>query len=318
MSSQSQFQDSPSFCGNCGAAVTEGSRTCGACGQPLAGDIPQTDLAPADYIPYCRRCGSVVPWGQGHTCRRCGVEPLCSLHFQAADGLCLDCASLTAHEGAEAPIGGLSCGACGAAISPDAGFCANCGRPFAVATGASGSTGATGRSGASAPNSATGEYIEYMGFWIRTGAYVIDWIASYVVALLLSTLMGISLTSAGADPVAGDDISVIFDNFNFQFLILFWVISVAHSLLMTIWRGQTLGKMILRIQVVDADGNVPPVHRLLAREALRAIVLVALFPLGFMYAWVAMDTRKRGPQDYLGGCFVVRRRGRADPPSGIF
>ena len=157
-----------------------------------------------------------------------------------------------------------------------------------------------------------------MGFWIRTGAFVIDWIAAYVVALLLSTLMGISLTSAGADPVAGDDISVIFDNFNFQFLILFWVISVAHSLLMTIWRGQTLGKMILRIQVVDADGNVPPVHRLLAREALRAIVLVALFPLGFMYAWVAMDTRKRGPQDYLGGCFVVRRRGRAGPPSGIF
>ena len=83
----------PSFCGNCGAAMTPSSQICAACGRPATPPPAPTDAPPPDYIPYCRNCGIGVPWGAGHTCRRCGMTPLCRLHFQAAAGLCLDCAA---------------------------------------------------------------------------------------------------------------------------------------------------------------------------------------------------------------------------------
>ena len=296
MTSESDFDAGQSFCGNCGAAVERGSRVCRACGQPVAGPPAQDAAPPRDYIPYCRSCGVGVAWGTGHTCRRCGVTPLCALHFRAADGLCLDCADAPAYAASAPAAGGLRCGACGAAISPGAGFCHNCGRAFAVA----GSPDTT----------------EYMGFWIRAGAFVIDWVAAYLVAVAVAVAIGFSITSGDADPSTVDDVSLAFESINYSFLLLFWGISVAHSLLMTAWRGQTLGKMIVRIQVVDANGNVPSLQRVLIREGLRAVVLLALFPLGFVYAWVGMDLRKRGPHDHLGRSYVVRKRPGANRRDG--
>ncbi len=298
MTSETDFRSGPSFCGNCGNPLEQDSRVCGACGRPVNDEMLEPVAVPVHYIPYCRSCGIGVPWGQGHTCRRCGVEPLCSLHFQAAGELCLDCANAPTYAGTGAVSSGLNCGACGAAISPDAGFCANCGRAFVVA--------------------ASPDTTEYMGFWIRAGAFVIDWVAAYLVAVAVAVAIGFSITSGDADASTADDISLAFENINYSFLLLFWGISVAHSFLMTAWRGQTLGKMIVRIQVVDANGNVPPLRRVLVREGLRAVVLLALLPLGLVYTWVGMDMRKRGPHDHLGGCYVVRKRRGPQPPPGIF
>jgi len=87
---------------------------------------------------------------------------------------------------------------------------------------------------------------------------------------------------------------------------------------MTALRGQTLGKMLLRIQVVDAGGNVPPWPRAVARELLRGVISLALFPLGLLYLWVALDTRKRGLHDYLGGSYVVRKQRNAGPSNRGF
>ena len=256
--------------------------------------------APRDYIPYCRSCGVGVAWGTGHICRRCGVAPLCALHFQATDGLCLDCADAPAYAAGATATGGLRCGACGAAIAPDADFCANCGRPVGIT-----------------PATPYGQ-VEYMGFWIRAGAFVIDFIVAYVVAAIIAAIIGVSLTSGDVDPAAMEDISIALENTNFSFLLMFWGLAVGHSVLLTGLRGQTLGKLLLRIQVVDANGNIPPWQRVAVREMVRAVVLLALFPLGFIYIWVGFDARKRGPQDYLGGCYVVRKQRAARPPGGIF
>ena len=298
MTSEPEIQPGASFCGNCGTSLEAGSRACDNCGQPADLAAPEIELGPADYIPYCRNCGVGVPWGQGHTCRRCGVAPLCPLHFQAANSLCLDCAEAPANPGAEGVIGGLRCGACGAAISPDSGFCPNCGRAFAVAVPAG--------------------HSQYMGFWIRAGAFVIDWIAAYLVAVGIAVAIGFSITTGDADATTVDDLSVALGNINYSFLLLFWAISVAHSVLLTAWRGQTLGKMIVKIQVVDAEGKVPPLRRVLVREIIRAVVLLALFPLGFIYTWAAFDMRKRGPHDHLGVCYVVRKQGNERTPPSIF
>ena len=157
-----------------------------------------------------------------------------------------------------------------------------------------------------------------MGFWIRAGAYVVDWILAYVVVLLIAQFLGISPISSEVDPNTVEDISVLFENINYSFLLMFWGVSSAHTLLLTAWRGQTLGKMLFRIQVVNADGNIPSLPRVAVRELLRSVVLLALFPLGFVYLWVALDTRRRGPHDYLGGSYVVRKQRNAGTSSRGF
>ena len=282
----------PSFCGNCGARMDSESQICGACGQPANPPFSSTETAPRDYIPYCRNCGVGVPWGRGHSCQRCGVAPLCDLHFRSASGLCLDCADAPTYSGGAIAAGGLRCNGCGMFVAPLTDFCPNCGL------------------GMAAPYVKT----EYMGFWIRFAAFVADWIIAYVVAALVAAVIGISLTSGDVDPEALADISIAIENFNYSFLFLFSGISALYCATMTALTGQTLGKMLLRIQVVDSEGNVPPWHKSVARELLRGIFLLALFPLGLLYVWVALDARKRGPHDHLFGCYVVRKTRNTGQP----
>ena len=153
---------------------------------------------------------------------------------------------------------------------------------------------------------------------MRAGAFVVDWIIAYVVAALLAAVIGVSLTSGDVDPAAMEDISIALNNLNYNFLLLFWGLSVAHAVLLTGLRGQTLGKMLLRIQVVDVNGNIPAWRWVLTRELIRGVVLLALFPLGLIYLRVAFDPRFRGWHDQLGRCYVVRKRREDSRPDGGF
>ena len=302
MARESGFDSGSSYCGNCGTPLDSGSLVCGSCGTPVGSeawadqqDPRDVDEAPVDYIPYCRNCGVGVPWGQGHSCNRCGVTPLCALHFSTAEGLCLDCAN-TQSFGGTAPTTGLRCGACGAPVAPMTDFCPNCGR------------------GLAAPY----QRMEYAGFLLRSGAFIVDWIFGYLVAALVAAIIGISMTSGDIEPTNLQDVSITLENFNYSFLLLFCVISAVHGVILTIWRGQTVGKMVLKIQVVDANGNLPPWHKSLIRELLRGVILLALLPLGLLYFWVLFDPRKRGPHDLVSGSFVVRKQGGAKNPGSFF
>ena len=302
MASDSGPDSRPSFCGNCGTPVDPDSRICGTCGHPLDSSPAASEQSyeafndpPADYIPYCRGCGIGVPWGEGHSCSRCGVSPLCALHFQTAEGLCLDCAGAPPSRNT-IEAGGLRCGGCGAGITPMTDFCPNCGR---------------GQSSA-----IRGE--EYAGFLQRLAAFIVDWVAAYLVAALVAAIIGISLTSGDVEPVALEDVQITLANFNYSFLLLFSAIGTVHGVIFTVWRGQTLGKMLLKIQVVDATGNIPPLHKAVLRELLRGVILLALFPLGLLYIWINFDSRKRGPHDHLSSSYVVRKQGGAKTPGGFF
>ena len=287
MTSDSGSGEGPSFCGNCGAAVQPDSAVCGVCGQPVVDPTEQTGPPPPDYIPYCRSCGVGVPWGMGHTCQRCGVAPLCELHFRAETGFCLDCAAAPAYAAGpqSGRATGFACRRCGSALLQDTGFCLNCG----LATSAS-------------PVQAT----EYMGFWIRFAAFVVDRIIVYVIAALIAFAIGISRTSGEVDPNVQQDVVVSFETINLSFLLLIWGTSVVYGVLLTTLRGQTLGKMLLGIQVVDSSGSIPPWYRVVARELVGKFVSEVIIWLG--YLWIVFDQNKRGWHDYLGGSYVVRKR----------
>ena len=92
MTQEPDIDTGASFCGNCGTPVQAGAIVCANCGHPIPGAATGAGLdqgpsgpVPADYIPYCRSCGVVVNWGDGHTCNRCGITPLCALHFRARE-----------------------------------------------------------------------------------------------------------------------------------------------------------------------------------------------------------------------------------------
>ena len=113
-----------------------------------------------------------------------------------------------------------------------------------------------------------------MGFWIRLAAWSID-------AMPL-VLLGFGLPDAAA--------FVVF---------LAWL---SYRVAFTIARGQTLGKMVCRLQVVNANGEKPTVAQALARELLS--------PLSFYLVnlWVAADPNNRGWHDHLSRTYVIRQQ----------
>ena len=71
-------------------------------------------------------------------------------------------------------------------------------------------------------------------------------------------------------------------------------------------KGQTIGKMIFGIQVVNSQGNIPAIGSVLLREVVGKFL--SAIALGLGYLWVAWDKNKRGWHDHIGGTYVVRKQ----------
>ena len=169
------------------------------------------------------------------------------------------------------------CATCGTETEPDARFCPNCG----AVTDPQGSGGPANAPGMPYYEQAGQAGIEYMGFWIRVAASLIDIILLIIVTIPLQFVAGGSL-------------------------VLNLVFTLGYYVVFTAWRGQTLGKMALGIQVVDRQGNVPNLGQVLLREVVGKIL--SSIALGLGYLWVAWDKEKRGWHDHIGGTYVVRKQ----------
>lgn len=96
---------------------------------------------------------------------------------------------------------------------------------------------------------------------------------------------------------------------------LFVLVSVVYEIWLVSLTGQTIGKRLLSIQVVDADtADVPTLDQAGRRVAPTIIQLVPV--VGFlgvlMYARAVWDPRRQGFHDRLAGTVVVDRRLAAD------
>ena len=121
--------------------------------------------------------------------------------------------------------------------------------------------------------------MEYIGFWVRLAAVIIDGIITGVVSAVIDLLVDTAILGS--------------------------IFSLLYYVLLTGLKGQTLGKMALGIQVVDVQGNVPGIWRAFFREVIGKLISTIAFFLGFL--WIIRDPRKRGWHDYIGGTFVVRK-----------
>lgn len=177
-----------------------------------------------------------------------------------------------------------SCATCGREQEPGARFCPNCGAAADPLTGG-GPGYAPGM--ANPPGGQFAGGVEYMGFWIRVAAALIDVILISVVASVAGFILSGLVGDTGATLIM---------------VIIGWIYHVAFIAA----KGQTIGKMIVGVQVVNQEGSIPGFGAVLLREIVGKFLSGLALLLG--YLWVGWDKEKRGWHDHIGGTYVVRKR----------
>jgi uncharacterized RDD family membrane protein YckC len=136
---------------------------------------------------------------------------------------------------------------------------------------------------------------EYVGFWMRFVAFLIDsLVLAFVLIPVLLAIYGrqyfdpermLSGASAGA--------------WDIVIQIVIFAIGVAF------WRywGATPGKMAIGAKIVDArTGELASTGKLVVRFIA---YFVSIFPLGLGFAWIGFDPRKQGFHDKIAGTLVI-------------
>ena len=133
--------------------------------------------------------------------------------------------------------------------------------------------------------------IEYVGFWPRVGASLIDSIAT------IGLILVVTLVLFGN---AGQDASYLSD------FTISWVIPAIAVMVFWITRGATPGKMVVDAVIVDAHTFQQPTNWQLVGRYLGYFVSTVPFGLGLI--WVAFDPRKQGWHDKMANTVVIRKR----------
>lgn len=142
--------------------------------------------------------------------------------------------------------------------------------------------------------------LEYVGFWPRVGAALIDTLLlGAVIWPLLTAIYGLEYWREEAPLIQGP-----------VDLLLSWILPSAAVIAFWIAKQATPGKMAISARIVDATtGNAPRNGQLVARYLG---YFVASLPFFVGLIWVAFDRRKQGWHDKLAGTVVIRKR-RPEP-----
>ena len=136
---------------------------------------------------------------------------------------------------------------------------------------------------------------EYAGFWIRTGAAIIDTIVMFIIIVpILTAIYGREYWVSESFVMGGWDVL-----FNYILpaigVILFWR-----------YKSATPGKMATKIVIVDAKtGGKPSTGQFLVRYFG---YYLAILPLCLGIIWVGIDKRKQGLHDKLAGTVVIKNK----------
>jgi uncharacterized RDD family membrane protein YckC len=150
------------------------------------------------------------------------------------------------------------------------------------------------------------------GFWRRLLAYAVDSIILYFVSLILFLIGLLALKSGGVSfgsTVMTGDLPLGTG----LFAVVYFVTTLLAGMFYFIWFhgtvGQTLGKMLFRLRVIQISGE----NMTLGVAFLRWVGFVVsglVFLLGFV--WVAFDGRKQGWHDKIAATLVIRTGNKPD------
>lgn len=169
------------------------------------------------------------------------------------------------------------------------------------------------------------------GWWHRGGAVIIDYLLASLVGALVALPWTLdwarkysdyfdSLTAwGGSGPMPHMPASVAQPPW--QIFVANIVVYALYEVGMTVWRGQTLGKVITGIRVrrsasAGSPGLPAAVNRFLVKCVyllLSFVPALGLFAVMFVlvdYLWPLRDPSRRALHDLSAGTYVVRTRGR--------
>jgi uncharacterized RDD family membrane protein YckC len=130
----------------------------------------------------------------------------------------------------------------------------------------------------------------YGGFWIRFLAVLID-------MLIIGFVFGFPLRFVGTDSeVVGIIVGIVAG-------VIYFAAYITYFILMTGWRGQTLGKMALRLKVVNADMTPVDYGTAAIREFSKLLSALILY-IGYIMA--GFDSEKRALHDRIAKTRVIR------------
>ncbi len=133
------------------------------------------------------------------------------------------------------------------------------------------------------------------GFWLRFVAVFID----AIIVVAIQFVLGFFLALAGAKVGRGGT-----EAMGGLLMIFGYVISFAYYIILTGHGGQTLGKMILRIQVVRTDGTSIGYGKAFFREVIGKFISGIIFAIGYLMA--AFDDQKQALHDRMARTYVIK------------
>lgn len=136
--------------------------------------------------------------------------------------------------------------------------------------------------------------VQYVGFWARVGASIVDTI------LILVVIAPIALIVVGREYF---DLTRATGGLE---ILLEWILPAIAVISFWIYRSATPGKMVISAVIVDADTLRKPTTAQFIGRYLGYIVSTIPFGLGLF--WVGWDRRKQGWHDKLAGTVVIRDR----------
>jgi len=143
---------------------------------------------------------------------------------------------------------------------------------------------------------------EYVGFWARAIATLIDTLVLVVVTWPLLLMVYDVNTPITTAEMATDT----------AYIVISYILPTVAVILLWLKYRATPGKMLFRAEVVDAQS-----HRAMtpSQSVLRYFAYLASWlPLFIGFFWIAFDERKQGWHDKIAGTVVIRRLPESGSP----
>ncbi len=131
-------------------------------------------------------------------------------------------------------------------------------------------------------------------FLLRCGAMLID----YIILIAIPVISLLTYRLSGSDP------SRLLNNTvtNVGWLIVV-LLAVTNFFLLPLLMGQSVGKMLTGLRIVNTDGSSPSLGRLCLRHLLGYTLTIFSLGLGFLFA--ALNKKGRALHDFVAGTLVV-------------
>lgn len=131
-------------------------------------------------------------------------------------------------------------------------------------------------------------------FFLRCAAVAIDYLL-FIAAPVLWLLISRPLSDTGATASIASAAWLIGT-----------VISILNIMVLPLWRGQSVGKLLTGLTILKLDGTEVDMVTLLKRNLLGYFVTLITFGLGFLMS--AINSSGRSLHDLIAGTIVVRGR----------